>query len=163
MNPSPARGISEKTRGWEFKSSPVEGRRRSPEAGPGDRLPTPWRSSSAPPPPSSFVVKALDVVVSSCANPFEPTVRSLRHHAVRLSDEICWAAAAPGGPEAALVVSMSPARLEEAENTACLGMNRVDMDCRPVPQRPAAILNGSPASVTLRVTDKLRVNLAAKL
>jgi hypothetical protein len=55
---------------------------------------------------------------------------------------------------------MPSARLEEAENTGCLEMNRVDMDCRPVPQRPAAILNGGPAPVTMRVTDKLRANLA---
>jgi hypothetical protein len=39
---------------------------------------------------------------------------------------------------------MPSARLEEAENTGCLEMNRVDMDCRPVPQRPAEVLNAYP-------------------
>lgn len=91
------------------------------------------RAIELSPPPSFFVVKALDVVVSGCANSFEPTVRSLRCYAVGLSDEISWAAAALGIPAADLVVSMTPARLEEAENTACLVMTQVDLHCHPVP------------------------------
>jgi hypothetical protein len=62
------------------------------------------------PNPSFFVVTALDVVVSSCANLLEPTVRSLHCYAVRLSGEISWATAALGVPEADLVVSMCQRR-----------------------------------------------------
>ena len=88
-------------------------------------------------PPSFFVVKALDVVVSNRASPSEPTVQSPRYYAVRLSGEISWATAALGVPEADLVVSMIPARLEDVENTACSGMNRVDVRYRPGPPRPS--------------------------
>jgi len=124
----------------EFKSSPVEGSRRSLEAGPGDR-------AQAPP---SFIVKALDVV-SGCANPLESTVRSLRHYAVRMPDEIPWAAAALGIPEADPVVSTTPARLEEAQNTACLGRNHADM-CSHL---ALAAASGS----SERIPSRLRRNL----
>jgi hypothetical protein len=67
------------------------------------------RSSSAPPLPL-FVVEALDAAVSSCANPFESTVRSLRYCVVRVPDEISWVSAAHGVPEADLVVSMCQRR-----------------------------------------------------
>jgi hypothetical protein len=94
---------------YKFQDRPLRRKRRSPEAGPGDRLPEPWLSN--PTPPSFFVVAALDVVVSNRASPSEPTVRRLRHYAVRLSGEISWATAAPGVREADLVVPMPPARL----------------------------------------------------
>jgi hypothetical protein len=85
------------------------------------------RAIELSPNPSFFVVKALDVVVSSCANRFKLTVRTLRHYAVRVPDEISWAAAALGVPEAALVVSMIPARLEGEENTARLVRSHADI------------------------------------
>jgi len=75
------------------------------------------RAIELSPTPSFFVVKALEVVVSSCANLLEPTVRSLRQYAVRVSDEISWATAALGVSEADLVVSMTPARLGRRRRT----------------------------------------------
>jgi hypothetical protein len=106
-----------------------------------------------------LIVEALDVVVNGCANPFEPTVRSLRYCAVRVRDEISWATAALGVPEADLVVSMTLARLEEAENTACRGRSHVDMCSHLAPATAiAGIPNGDPPEA-LCVTDRVRANL----
>jgi hypothetical protein len=53
-------------------------------------------------------------------------------------------------------------RLEEAESTAHLGMNHVDTNCRPVPQRPAEVLSVA-LPQAMRVTGRLRAGLAPKL
>jgi hypothetical protein len=53
---------------------------------------------------------------------------------------------------------------KEAENTACLVMTQVDLHCHPVPATAiAGILDGSPASVTMCVTRRLRANLIPTL
>ncbi len=60
-----------------------------------------------------------------------------------------------------LVVSMASARLDGAENTACVGMNHVDMHGHPaLAQAILGILNGESAPTAVYATDELAAALA---